>query len=120
MIDKKDFSDWLMDELKVRGWDQAELARRSTVTAAQISRIVSGTRNAGPEACKAIAQALGIPPYEVFRRVGLLPSRREDPLADELAHLLPLLPEEDVAILVRIARGMVAERASQGGNGKVV
>ena len=68
------FTAWLKQELNLRGWDQAELAHRSRITPAQISRILSGARRPGPEACVGIARALGLPPEQVFRKAGLLPA----------------------------------------------
>jgi transcriptional regulator with XRE-family HTH domain len=73
------FPDWLERELGVRGWNLSDLARRAEVSDATISRILSGTRNAGPEVCVAIAQALNYAPELVFRRAGLLPARESTP-----------------------------------------
>ena len=103
-----EFSVWLQAELEHRGWDQAELARRSEVTPAQISRILSQTRRPGPDACLAIARALRVPPEEVFRRAGLLPPTGElDPAVRELTELLPLLNHDDLRVLIRFAQGML-------------
>lgn len=68
-----DFPEWLNDELQQRGWTQADLARKSGLTTAGISRILSGQRDPGPEALIAIAEALKLPPEHVFRKAGLLP-----------------------------------------------
>jgi transcriptional regulator with XRE-family HTH domain len=68
-----DFSEWLKSEMDKRGWNSADLSRRSGVYPAQISRILNKERGIGPESCLAFARALGVPPVEVFRRAGLLP-----------------------------------------------
>ena len=64
---------WLLTELEKRGWTQAELARRANLADATLSRIISETRQAGPDTAVAIARALHVPPETVFRRAGLLP-----------------------------------------------
>lgn len=68
-----DFTEWLTKELTVKGWDQAELSRRSGITTAHISRIMTGQRHPGTEALSGIAHALRLPPEDLFRRAGLLP-----------------------------------------------
>lgn len=68
-----DFTEWLTNELTVKGWDQAELSRRSGITTAHISRIMTGQRHPGTEALSGIAHALRLPAEDLFRRAGLLP-----------------------------------------------
>lgn len=75
MTDTLSFSDWIQAELDIRGWDQAELARRSQISDSHISRLVSGGRKPGQESVKAIARALRLPPEDVMRQAGLLPPR---------------------------------------------
>ena len=67
-----EFSKWLQGELDRRGWNQADLCRAARLSPALISRIMTGTRNPGPDACKAIAKALGYETEFVFRKAGLL------------------------------------------------
>lgn len=72
-----DFSQWLNNELEKRGMTKTELARRSRKSGHQISRtqitfILNGSRQAGPDACIAIAHALELPREEVFRARGWL------------------------------------------------
>ncbi|HEY3376163.1 MAG TPA: helix-turn-helix transcriptional regulator [Armatimonadota bacterium] len=107
MTTHEDFADWLQAELRSRGWDQAELARRSRVTHAQISRLLAGDRRPGPTACRAIARAFHLPPDEVFRRAGLLP-KAPDALAgsEELLQLYRELPPDDRTRLLVIARSL--------------
>ncbi len=66
------FGDWLKKELDKRGWVQAELARRSGVPQGQISNIIRGIRQPGPEPCSAIGQALGVSREEIFQARGWL------------------------------------------------
>jgi transcriptional regulator with XRE-family HTH domain len=96
---KIDFPDWLRQQLDQRGWDQIELAYRSGVTPGQVSRILSGTRHAGPETCIALARALNLPREEVFQARGWLLAAPEqqfspemDPRVVQLAHEVNALP----------------------------
>lgn len=75
LMTKIDFPEWLEAELQKRNWTKAELARRSGISAAQITRIFSGERKIGEEAANMFAVALQLPAEEVFQAAGLLPSR---------------------------------------------
>jgi transcriptional regulator with XRE-family HTH domain len=77
-----EIGDWLLTQLEDRGWSQAELARRSEISQPALSRIISGTQQAGPDACVAVARAFGEPPEKVFRLAGLLPPL-PPPVAEE-------------------------------------
>lgn len=82
------FGTWLLDELKERNMIQAELARACKITTAQMSRIISGTRNPGKDTIVKIAKALKIPPEVVFRAAGLLPPTVDDPWVEKQTHRL--------------------------------
>lgn len=76
-IPPMEFPSWLQHELAKREMDQSELARRAKqagypIARNTISRIISGDRDAGPDACIAIAYGLGLPREEVFRARGWL------------------------------------------------
>lgn len=79
------FSSWLQTQLIKRGWDQSEVAKRAQMTGyyiskTQVSRIINGDRQAGPDACIAIAHALGLSREEVFKARGWLLTASEDPV----------------------------------------
>jgi transcriptional regulator with XRE-family HTH domain len=67
------FAEWLNNEMKTRNMNQVELAQKSGVTTAQISRILSGQRGAEGKTLVAIAKGLRLPAEQVFRKAGLLP-----------------------------------------------
>lgn len=105
------FSEWLENELKKRAWSQREVVRRSKgfgykISSGQLSHIISGTRQAGPDACIAIAHALGVSREEVFRARGWLLGTFFDPGIDsrveQLAHGLNTLPFESREIALDI------------------
>jgi transcriptional regulator with XRE-family HTH domain len=96
-MDDNDFQGWLWEELEKRGMSQRDITRKSKIkiSPGAISHILSGTRDPGPEVCKAIASALNYPPEYVFRKAGILPEQEEtDPKLAEANQLLKELPEE--------------------------
>jgi len=66
-------SKFLLSELEIRDWSQADLARKSGLSRTAISDVISGRRRPGVELCSALAIALGLPPETLFRESGLLP-----------------------------------------------
>jgi len=107
MSPQQDFIDWLQQEMLNRGWNQAELARRSGTTTAQISRVMTGEQRPGPVVGRKIARALHIPPEEVFRRAGMLPPTQKQPEGtEELVYHYASLGEEDRKRLLIIARSL--------------
>ncbi|HOF87545.1 MAG TPA: helix-turn-helix transcriptional regulator [Armatimonadota bacterium] len=107
MAAHENFIDWLQREMQSRGWNQAELARRSGTTTAQISRVMTGEQRPGPTVSRKLARALHIPPEEVFRRAGLLPATQRQPEGtEELVYHFSCLDEEDRKRLLIIARSL--------------
>lgn len=97
------FSNWLQNEIKIRNISQAELARRSNITPAQISRLLSGDRNPGDDALLGIANALQIQPEIVFEKAGILPPSSEKnlpPLRRKLLKLTEGLPDSDIDMII--------------------
>lgn len=81
----ENFSDWLLAQLTIKKWKQADLARASHLDSAVISNLISGKRGPGEMTCTAIADALGLPTETVFRAAGLLSPLPERRLAEEIA-----------------------------------
>lgn len=69
------FGEWLYAILAERGLKQADLARRSSITPAQISRIIHGESRPGVDAVQGIARALDIPTDEILRRLDGFPPK---------------------------------------------
>ena len=67
------FANWLQQELHTRGWNQAELVRRSGLSVAYVSNLVSGMRSPGANAINGLAHALDVFPEEIMRQAGLRP-----------------------------------------------
>lgn len=94
-----------MNELASRDWSQAELSRRSGMTTAAISRILTGERKPEPETCQAFARAFGYPKETVYRAAGMLdPQPDFENEIDEWRHVLTQLSARDRQELLSIAR----------------
>jgi transcriptional regulator with XRE-family HTH domain len=106
--------EWLNGKLKERGWSQAELARRASISRTSVSDIISGKADAGASVATAIASALGVDEIEVLRRAGITrnvstPSDR----ASRLAHRIAQLPEEDQEVLDAMIDGLFLKRGKK-------
>ena len=82
----QDFSEWLMDQIRINGLTQAELARASGLSRTAISDMINRKR-LKPEqpTLNAIANGLKLPPETVYRAAGLLPQLPERRIAEEIA-----------------------------------
>ena len=103
-----DFANWLQQELRTRGWNQAELVRRSGLSVAHVSRLVSGIRPPGTNAISELARALGVSSEEVMRQAGLLPAsaiNSQQALA-ELHKKIDKLSESDRQIILAMVNRM--------------
>jgi len=89
-----DFGSNLTKLLEQKGWSQAELARRTGRSRTAISDIISGKRAIGRDLALDIADALNIPPAEMFRLAGLLPANpAADQTLDRITHLYHALQD---------------------------
>jgi transcriptional regulator with XRE-family HTH domain len=105
------FAAWLESELQNRGWRLSDLSRKANLDTGSVSRILSGTRNPGPEICLAIAQALNYPPEIVFRHAGLLPPEPETSSVEkEAGHLFRQLGELEQRRILQIMRAWLEEK----------
>ena len=84
-----DFVEWLEEEMKLRGWSQAELARRSGIHTGHLSNVLSRERMPGLDFCVAIAKAFKISPLIPLKQAGLLDEDvTEDDVIDRLKRVL--------------------------------
>jgi transcriptional regulator with XRE-family HTH domain len=97
------FGSWLLNELASRNMSQSDLARACEITTAQMSRIISGERNAGKGTLTEIAHALKLPVDLVYEKAGLLPPKLElSPIKRKLAHLAEKLPDSDLEMVIAL------------------
>ncbi len=83
-----DFAAWLQNEMDIRGWRQADLARLSGINTGLLSQILNRQRRAGISTCRAMAHALNMREVDVLHKAGLLTSETfgdgDSPLVKEM------------------------------------
>ena len=73
-MDKVNFSDWLISEMKKREWTQSDLARKADMNRQVISMYVNRKRiNPDAETLKRLAAAFDVPIETAYRAAGLFP-----------------------------------------------
>lgn len=106
-----ELSDWLTRELANRAWSMRELGRKSGVSHAQISNVVSGIAEPSADFCIKIATALDFPPITLMRYAGILPPKSTAKEDEEiLLHYFNQLGFRDQIRLIAIARTLASER----------
>ena len=101
------FPEWLNVQLEERSWTFRELARRSELSVATISNVISGTTNPGLHFCVGVARALGERPEVVLRIAGLLPSLPEAVAEEEeCLAIYRELPAGDRRTVLAMVRGL--------------
>lgn len=113
-----DFASWLQRELDSREWSQAELARRSGLKSAQISRVLNRERKVTLWFCRKVAPALEMQEADVLKAAGLLEittGKGGDAYMDRLMSLLPLLTREDKLDLLDLAEAKLERRRGRRG-----
>lgn len=93
---KIELSEWLKTTLEEQEMSQAELARRSGLSASQISRIISMTSTPSQDAIVSIARSLHVPAEHLLRVIGTLPPTPElDPELEEASSYFFQLSRDD-------------------------
>ena len=106
------FSNWLQAEIDRRGWSWNKLAERAGLSSETIYNIRDGVRGVGKASLEAIASALQLPVETVYQAAGFLPPEKNDPLADEAAHLVGLLPPDKKQVAISILRALVEDETN--------
>lgn len=106
------FQPWLAKEMDKRGWDAAELARRSGVNQSAIGQVISEKRALGAKLASAIAKALDMPESIVFQLAGLTQQEEGGPTLteNELMYIFRTLDDEDQKLLMSQARAIQRHR----------
>lgn len=107
---ENNFPDWLRERLKDKGWTNAELARQSGISPAQITRVLNGDRGFGEQSLTAIAKAFNLPAEEVFRIAGTLPPVKNNSRIDRLMYQIEELDEADQEVIERIVGGFIENK----------
>jgi len=113
------FAEWLRQELKRRGWNQAELARRLGKNSGTISLWARGVSVPTPESCEQIADVLLVHPDVVLELAGhRLGELRGSEEVENLVYLLRKInPRPDQARLVRALLLAMRDEAPRGAAG---
>ena len=69
------FGQWLSQEIRNKGWTEAEFARQGGITAQAVNQAINQQTQPGLKLCQATARAFKMPLEEVYRLAGLLPAR---------------------------------------------
>jgi transcriptional regulator with XRE-family HTH domain len=105
-----DFVAWLRNELNIRGWRQADLARQSGMNTGLLSQILNGQRRAGVSTCRTIARALNMREVDVLHRAGLLTSAavcdEDSPLVQEMIVEFIRLDDSDQEQILKQVRAL--------------
>jgi transcriptional regulator with XRE-family HTH domain len=87
---------WIRENLKEKGRNQAWLAERISVQPPQVSRIISGESEATTDMLNAIADALGKPRIQIYRAAGHIePATTQDELDEAILHHARRLPLDE-------------------------
>lgn len=110
-----EFGEFMLKAIREAKITQAELARLSGISAAQVSRLFNGISEPGPDACRAFASALGIPTETVFRAAGFLPNRPgTDEDYEELKHLFNQMSDDEQREFLAMGRLKLELRNQRG------
>lgn len=100
------FGKWLDDECKERGWSHGELGRRAGVSEARVSQVCRGW-NPGTKFLMAIAEPLGLSPYEVLQRAGVTPAVKvNNSIKQELLEAFSALSPAEQRLALRLMRAI--------------
>ena len=100
-----EFVEWLRRMMEENQISQAELSRRSGLSASQVSKIYNGLSETSEDGYVAIARGLQIPPITVLRAAGIVPKEPEYiPLIDEWNAVFYDLTQEDRQEILEIAK----------------
>ena len=114
------FVTWLSKEMEDRGWNNSELARRAGLVPSAVSQVIAGNRGTGPEFCRSVARAFGLPAETVFRKAGLLPALQgpeEDVTFGELLDVVRNLSVEERVMVLEFAEFLHHGRREKGAPG---
>jgi len=99
------FSDWLSERMDRKGWNYKELARRSGMSPAAVSQVMTGRQRPGVEFCLGVSDAFKEPPTKVFRLAGLLPSSPDaDEVLEDIVFYYAMMSAKSKAQLRQYAR----------------
>jgi transcriptional regulator with XRE-family HTH domain len=101
----REFWEWLDGVIEQYGPSERKFAEKVGIAPSVISKARTNVQPISWDACKAIADFIGVPPEKVFRLAGLLPQPLDwQPEFDEWMGVFQDLSDDDKAELLTIAR----------------
>lgn len=108
------FSEWLTEQMVVRDWTQADLARATGLSRGTVSNLLNNVRSPGSDVLRSIAKGLNLPPETVYRTAGLLPKKPAiDEQIEEIMYEAAQLTEaerEELLAYIRMKRNLREKR----------
>lgn len=101
------FGPWLDYQIRSRGWNQPEFARRIGMTAAAVYRWTVGERVPSTHSCDIIADVLGLPLDDVLTIAGhrtYIPKEETEEVIDKLRPLLDLMESSDLDLILTVSQ----------------
>ena len=111
LVSMENFSEWINQELKKRGWSQADLARASGRDPGVISNLINNRRGYGADLVKDIAIGLKVPQEIAMRAAGILqPVPEITEQNEEISYLFDQLKKEGKEDLIIYARFLLEKQ----------
>ena len=102
------FTSWLQQEMDLRHFSRADLARKAGISTQAISSIFNNLRAPGSDVCNGIASAFRISPQFVHIKAGLLPPEKDKTaLLEELEYKAAMLPPEKQQLIIDLINGII-------------
>ncbi len=77
-VSEQDFILWLREEIRNRGWKQADFARKASLAPSTVSMVLKMQKSPGMSFCRRTAKALNLPPDEILIKAGYLPNTERE------------------------------------------
>ena len=110
-MEKIVFSEWLQEQMDLRNWTQADLAKATGLTRTAISSYLNQRRTKpDPEALLVISKVFHIDPINLFKIIGFLPNdhgSKQDFDLSNWKELLSKLSKRDQELLRELAIKMI-------------
>jgi transcriptional regulator with XRE-family HTH domain len=97
-------------ELDRRGWTLSELARRAGLSRSTFHATLTGKNAVTFEFCAAVAEAINVPPEQVFRLAGLLPPVADGETVSQITYLARQLDQDKLMVLREFAEYLYGKR----------
>lgn len=110
-VEMTKLTDFLNKRLEELDWSMRELSRKTSLSHATISNVLSERSPVSADFCVEVARVLHERPERLLRMAGILPptpeeARAQNPILDEIYTLVEALSPHDQETMLRILRGL--------------